>query len=121
MSERTNIAKPVRIQLSRRKGWLMPPNTVKVDRSTKWGNPFEVRRDGSREECVRLFAIMLSGHICISVRAGLAELQRDYTVMAKGQIKSLRGKNLACWCPLDKPCHADVLLEIANEERAKVK
>jgi hypothetical protein len=26
----------------------------------------------------------------------------------------LRGKNLACWCPLDKPCHADVLLELAN-------
>jgi hypothetical protein len=28
----------------------------------------------------------------------------------------LRGKNLACWCPLDQPCHADVLLELANQE-----
>jgi hypothetical protein len=26
----------------------------------------------------------------------------------------LRGRNLACWCPLDQPCHADVLLELAN-------
>lgn len=26
----------------------------------------------------------------------------------------LRGKNLACWCALDQPCHADVLLEVAN-------
>jgi hypothetical protein len=29
-------------------------------------------------------------------------------------LPSLRGKNLACWCPLDQPCHADVLLELAN-------
>jgi hypothetical protein len=27
----------------------------------------------------------------------------------------LRGHDLACWCPLDQPCHADVLLELANE------
>jgi hypothetical protein len=33
----------------------------------------------------------------------------------------LRGKDLACWCPLDQPCHADVLLELANPvaERAR--
>lgn len=35
---------PKRIQLSRRKGWKMPPNTIKVDRSTRWGNPFDFRR-----------------------------------------------------------------------------
>jgi Domain of unknown function (DUF4326) len=28
----------------------------------------------------------------------------------------LRGKNLACWCRLDRPCHADVLLELANAD-----
>jgi len=34
-----------------------------------------------------------------------------------GLIKSaLRGKNLACWCALDQPCHADVLLELANDQ-----
>ena len=37
---------PLRIQLSRRKGWRMPPNTVKVDRTTKWGNPFVVGKPG---------------------------------------------------------------------------
>ena len=26
----------------------------------------------------------------------------------------LRGRDLACWCPLDEPCHADVLLAVAN-------
>ena len=34
--------KPRRVQLSRAKGWRMPPNTVKVDRTTKWGNPFKI-------------------------------------------------------------------------------
>lgn len=38
------MAGPVRIQLSRRKGWRMPENTVKVDRTTKWGNPFDFRK-----------------------------------------------------------------------------
>jgi hypothetical protein len=32
----------------------------------------------------------------------------------RNQIHELRGKNLACWCPLNQPCHADVLLELAN-------
>lgn len=35
---------------------------------------------------------------------------------AKRRLHDLRGKNLACWCPLDQPCHADVLLDIANKE-----
>jgi hypothetical protein len=33
-------------------------------------------------------------------------------------IPDLRGKNLACWCPLDAPCHADVLLELANRDES---
>lgn len=40
--------KPVRVQLKRTKGWRMPPNTVKVDRTTKWGNPFVVGKPGVR-------------------------------------------------------------------------
>lgn len=32
--------------------------------------------------------------------------------------EALAGKNLACWCPLDQPCHADVLLELANREES---
>lgn len=30
-------------------------------------------------------------------------------------IEELCGKDLACWCPLDQPCHADVLLELAAQ------
>ena len=106
--------KPKRIQLSRSKGWRMPPDTVKVDRSTKWGNPLVVGRDGNRETCVNLHRLLLSGFICVSTKASDSEMMR-YRDVVREHIGELRGKNLACWCPLDKPCHADVLLEIANQ------
>ena len=105
---------PQRIQLSRKKGWRMPENTVKVDRTTRWGNPFIVGGHGTRDECVELFQTMMDGLICISRRIELADAQIAYLKMAKRNIATLRGKNLACWCPLNEPCHADVLLKMAN-------
>lgn len=100
--------KPKRITLSRKKGWRMPPNTVKVDRTTRWGNPFVVGKDGTALECVIMFRAWLYAHI--------------WTQPTPPEVKRLLcGKNLACWCKItDKngnrvPCHADVLLEIANE------
>ena len=103
---------PRRVQLSRRKGWKMPENTVKVDRTTKWGNPFIVGEHGTRAECVRLFELLLGGYLCIS--ANNADAQNAYMKMARRDREQLRGKNLACWCPPDAPCHADVLLVMAN-------
>ena len=84
---------PERIQLKRTKGWRMPPNTVKVDRSTKWGNPFTVKNTG-RIPAVLRFAC---------------------EVAPLWDVSELRGKNLACWCPPGQACHADVLLELANK------
>lgn len=104
---------PTRIQRSRAKGWRMPANTVYVGRPTKWGNPFQVVdvldaycgdvRE-ARADCVR------------SYREALLRSDRAYIDLhsAVDAMRELRGKNLACWCPLDQPCHADVLLEIAN-------
>lgn len=106
---------PVRIQLSRRAGWRMPPDTVKVDRSTKWGNPFVVGTHGTREHCVDLFAKMLAGYICVSNGPAI-EVQQTYRAMALARLDELKGKNLACWCPLNAPCHADALLKLANGE-----
>ncbi|MEI6212221.1 MAG: DUF4326 domain-containing protein [bacterium] len=102
--------KPVRIQLRRSKGWRMPPNTVKVCRPGPWGNPYLVGTVGTEtnELAVRAF------------RSGLAAaMQGDYWAgpdvsWIARNIMKLRGKNLACWCPPGEPCHADVLLEIAN-------
>lgn len=106
---------PSRIQLSRRKGWRMPPNTVSVARPGKWGNPFVIgisRCTGKgfdyREEkianaatAVRFFREML-------------EIADRGFPPAEEIIGELRGRNLACWCRLGSPCHADVLLELAN-------
>lgn len=104
---------PSRIQLSRRKGWRMPPNTVKVDRSTKWGNPWRAadledvmeRCKATRQRLAMEWSVAhFRSHIMTRAGQALAEAARN----------ELRGKDLACWCKLDAPCHADVLLEFAN-------
>jgi len=91
---------PKRIQRSRAKGWKMPKGAVYVGRPSKWGNPFLVEEGRSHEECVERYRRWLYWH------QGKIEVVKQ----------ALRGKDLACWCPLDQPCHADVLLEIANAE-----
>lgn len=87
--------KPVRIQLQRTKGWRMPPNTVWVARPSRWGNPFKVTAKRTAAEAVELF------------RREMPEFTREAARI------ELAGKNLACFCRLDQPCHADVLIEIA--------
>ena len=105
---------PVRVQLSRKKGWRMPPNTVKVCRPGPWGNPFPVTETRDHSVCVFAYRRVLNGatFICDDAEPGSQKRLRDYYV---SHIHELRGKNLACWCPLDKPCHADVLLGLAND------
>lgn len=96
--------KPVRVQLSRAKGWRKPPNCVVVSRPSKWGNPFVVGRDGSAAECVERYRNLIAGN--------------SWTHPNRNEIvNELRGRDLACWCPLGAPCHADVLLEIANSNQ----
>ena len=105
---------PQRVQLSRRKGWRMPPNTVSVARPGPLGNPFIVGKDGTREECVRLYRLMLGGYICLTAGPEIDEQQAAVDAVIE-RLPGLSGKNLACWCRNDgKPCHADVLLELAN-------
>lgn len=107
------MTEPARIQLRRAKGWRMPENTVKVDRSTPWGNPFITGKHGTRAECVELYRNILAvGGICLGM--GNAEEQKAAIEHVSEHFSELRGKNLACWCPLEGPCHSDVLLEIAN-------
>jgi len=103
---------PVRVQLRRTKGWRMPENTVKVDRMTRWGNPFVV---GSRVQASPDSPVA----VCFSAQQAV-DAYRSYLEHRVGRafrdaaITHLRGKNLACWCALDQPCHADVLLDLAN-------
>ena len=103
---------PRRIQRRRTKGWRMPPNTIYVGRQTKWGNPYRVGT-----QIVDLQGLDPDHTLPPMNDASAVE---SYRLMLPFRddldIKELRGQNLACWCPLDKPCHADVLLEIANRE-----
>ena len=80
----------------------MPENTIVVSRhrgSPNWGNPFRIGVDGDAQQCVDKFRSMWMKHDAETRRAMLAPL---------------RGKSLACWCRAGAPCHADVLLELAN-------
>ena len=112
---------PERIQLRRTKGWRMPPNTVKVDRTTPWGNPFLVGSQGPAIRCVYYYVMMICGLHCLStgVECGKRQDVAYAALMAakKDRYAPLRGKNLACWCRPGQPCHADVLIEIANRTR----
>jgi hypothetical protein len=86
---------------SRRKGTETPSDgAVYVGRPTRWGNPFVIGQHGQQGECVDLYREW----IATPERATLRAMVRQ----------ELRGKDLVCWCA-PKPCHADVLLEIANE------
>lgn len=125
------VPSPIRVQLQRVKGWRIPPNTVKVDRTTKWGNPFPLNKPVPQEliEWLRLpgetdkFAGMKSVRIldperCIATYTFWLMSQPELML----SLPELRGKNLACWCRLPetgKPdlCHAAVLLELANDDK----
>ncbi len=102
---------PERIQLRRSKGWRMPDNTLKVDRTTRWGNPFVQGKENpfepgqmveDRQHAVELYK----------------EWAQDNAELAAEAKEHLRGKNLACWCAKtdagEDACHAAVLLRLAN-------
>jgi len=94
-----------RIQLSRAKGWRMPPNTVVVSRPSLWGNPFKAADYGRGEHAQAIAMTLFECWLEEPAQKPLvAAIKRD-----------LRGKNLACWCKSGTPCHADVLIKIAKE------
>lgn len=109
--------KPIRVQLSRKKGWRMPPDTVKVARPGKWGNKFRI---GDIVEHIAPPNIIEMIHVrtardAVDLYADWIEMHlRQHPEIMRPALDELRGKNLACWCPLSEPCHADVLLQIAN-------
>lgn len=136
------ILPPIRVQMSRRKGSRLPPNTIVVARPSRWGNWFKVTTP--HEQTHGRYAlgrdpIVVSlnrhgfrdgGHWAgfadtSEARAYAVDLYRrhleatyldvDGPIHRENYLGPLRGKNLACWCPLDQPCHADVLLEMANK------
>lgn len=117
---------PERIQRQRTKGWRMPDGTIYVGRPTRWGNPFalgrlvdrvawtRVRDGGTTIHEIRIRDVIHAVDVYRLWLDGGPTLA-DETAPTRAEIREhLRGHDLACWCPLDQPCHADVLLELAN-------
>jgi hypothetical protein len=136
------MSTPVRLQLSRKKGFDLQAHSravnglpaVNVARPTEWGNPYKVRSDASHiggtdrdraQWCVDCYCDLISGKL-------LSARPRPTVDQIRTQ---LRGKNVACWCNLCAahakgkplgivctacdPCHGDTLLELSNvKERA---
>lgn len=105
---------PQRLQRGRRPGFRLPDGAVYVGRPTVYGNPHRVEglaprgvpvTDVHRAEAVRLYDLDL--------RAGRLPVNHEDVR------RELRGKDLVCWCPLDQPCHADLLLAVANADPPK--
>lgn len=108
---------PERVQLSRAKGWSMPPNTEMVDHTTKWGNPFKVGLKNPYGTLTK------NARHAWQIYLGFAPQNEQLVAAARAE---LRGKNLACWCKRPGPyeddtCHAAVLLKLANSKPAERK
>lgn len=90
---------PQRFRRSRQRGARLPAGVVVVSRPTRWGNPHPLAL--GRAEAVRRFRDdLLAGRLPVTI---------------EDVVRELRGRDLACWCPPDEPCHADVLLAVAND------
>lgn len=103
-----------RIQRQRMKGWRMPGGAVYVGRPTQWGNSWRV---GDRWYDADALTETVIGDKATAVRA----FRQDMDLLLQSEIDEelapLRGKDLACWCPLNQTCHADVLLELSASMR----
>lgn len=120
------MTKPKRIQRQRTKGWRMPENAIYVGRPTIWGNPFwHAAIFHGVELSLALYRNTIQGIWDPSVVAKLPLtyyddhcdwLQRIGNHPVES-LNELRGHDLCCWCRLDQPCHADILLELANAHR----
>lgn len=119
---------PERIQLRRTTGWRKPDHALVVARPTIWGNPISLSDVGQQYPSLNdlQVATMVVRQFEDLVRAGTISLPNwrfadgrrgpvTWTYPSTADIRAaLAGRSLACWCPLDEPCHADVLLRVAN-------
>lgn len=113
---------PKRIKLSRAKGWRLPARTVKVDRTTRFGNPYRINERIDLKQVKRWgWNLSPGGSKCVCQSSAEAVARFRHALFWDSAIhdfirNELAGKDLACWCDLDQPCHADVLIEIANSD-----
>jgi hypothetical protein len=123
------MSAPERIQLRRTPGWRKPSNTVVVARPSRWGNParFAQHTRGRWLVTAPWLGEPIEAHDKSAARRASVETFRSHLGSRRSNVpdptgypsdaeihSALAGRHLACWCPLHEPCHADVLLEVAN-------
>jgi hypothetical protein len=91
----------------------MPEGAVYVGRPSPWGNPLTVDRAAAELRDVMVPATDAAARFVVqnAYRAWVTAEVREHLAI---DLTPLRGRDLAWWCRLDQPCHADVLLELAN-------
>src|SRR5699024_5319695 len=131
---------PKRIQRRRTKGWRAPDGAVNIGRPSRWGNPYKLgetlvrypANNGDRWELegptgktpgeVHHFrhpdGTITWHRVELASAQQVMELYRRFVESTTGYVDRVRnelaGRDLMCWCPLDRPCHGDVLIDIAN-------
>lgn len=109
---------PQRIQLRRTKGWRKPAGAIVVARPTKWGSPYPLNLyradwpEATQSELRRMSISDFEG--LVDGRWAKFDDVPGYPSLDVIRVE-LGGHDLACWCPLDQPCHADILLRLANQ------
>lgn len=104
---------PIRVQRQRTRGWRMPAHTKYVGRGSLYGNPYRVARTRRELDAGDPMVVATPEEAVERFREWL-ETTREGRHVADSARRVLWGHDLACWCPLGQPCHADALLEIAN-------
>jgi hypothetical protein len=102
------VRRPVRLQRSRQ----VPLGAVYVGPGTKWANPIK-RRDV--ETLISSEPDVAAACKRRGWKAGAVLLYRDYLLEEGLDPTELQGKDLVCTCKPSEPCHADVLIEFANQ------
>lgn len=114
------VPHPLRLQRKRTKGFKLPPGTICVTRPGPWGNPFRMQsaieagyantEAEARALCVECFEDWL-------LKGDLSEwwfgASRDSWLWMRENLSTLASQKVACFCPLNRPCHADVLAKWA--------
>lgn len=134
---------PQRLQLSRKSGWRKPDGAIVVSRPSRWGNPFKIGEPVVEPGWWNRPACPYNGALPAGTRATSSDIanqpypyeiravrdRQDATDLFRAYVafhddewdpetirRNLGGRDLCCWCPAGEPCHADVLIELANGE-----
>jgi hypothetical protein len=124
MPRPSHVPRPQRMQLSRRGGFNLQEASRALNglpaklttRPGKWGNPFTIdetaKRYGLEHDAAQAKAVELCGQW---LRGSIDPTLSPGDPPSREAIRAeLGGHNLACWCKAGTPCHADVLIELAN-------